>query len=94
MAKKIYEKLDKTLNGYDVMDTEGNRMQLLQEISDKHGPFAVLIALQQQITLCKKEHMNIILADMSAFTLAANKKMESEGSPNAEAYWAGKENIK
>ena len=91
MAKKIYEKMDNMLNGYDVRDTKDNRMQLLQEISDKHGPFVVLIALQRQITLCKQEHMHILLADMSAFTLASNKKMEAEGSPNAEAYWAGKE---
>lgn len=91
MAKKIYEKMDNMLNGYDVRDTKDNRMKLLQEISDKHGPFVVLIALQRQITLCKQEHMHILLADMSAFTLASNKKMEAEGSPNAEAYWAGKE---
>ena len=91
MANKIYEKLDNILKCYDVMDTEDNRMQLLQEISDKNGPFAVLMALQRQSTLCKQEHMHIIYADMSAFTLASNKKMEAEGSPNAEAYWAGKD---
>lgn len=95
MAKKIYEEFDNILKCYDVMDTEDNRMQLLQEISDKHGPFVVLMALQRQITLCKKqEHMHIITADMSAFTMATNKKMEAEGSPNAEAYWAGKDNVK
>ena len=94
MAKKIYEEFDNILKCYDVMDTEDKRMQLLQEISDKHGPFVVLMALQRQSTLCKQEYMHIIYADMSAFTMATNKKMEAEGSPNAEAYWAGKNNVK
>ena len=78
------------LGDYGVQDNAHSRWQLLQDLADKHGIFAVLSLMATHlVTLTNPDQQKIMEGDMSALTTIYNEKMKAEGSPDAEKYWAG-----
>jgi len=78
------------LGDYGVQLNAHHRMQLLLDLADKHGIFAVLSLMATHlVTLTNPDQQKIMEGDMSALTETYNTKMKAEGSPDAEKYWAG-----
>ena len=78
------------LGDYGVQLNAHHRMQLLLDLADKHGIFAVLSLMATHlVTLTNPDQQKIMEGDMSALTETYNEKMKAEGSPDAEKYWAG-----
>ena len=72
------------LGDYGVQDNAHSRWQLLQDLADKHGIFAVLSMMASHlITLTNPDQQKIMEGDMSALTETYNTKMKTEGGPDA-----------
>ena len=72
------------LGDYGVQDNAHVRLQLLQDLADKHGIFAVLSLMATHlVTLNNPDQQKIMEGDMSALTEAHNEKMKAEGGPDA-----------
>lgn len=89
-SSKDAPKMVTAMGDYGVQDNAHVRMQLLLDLADKHGIFAVLSLMATHlVTLTNPDQQKIMEGDMSALTEAYNTKMKAEGSPDAEKYWAG-----
>ena len=89
-SSKDAPKMVTAMGDYGVQDNAHSRFQLLQDLADKHGIFAVLSMMATHlVTLTNPDQQKIMEGDMSALTTIYNAKMEAEGSPDAEKYWAG-----
>ena len=84
-------KMKTDMGVYGVQDNAHSRMQLLQDLADKHGIFAVLSLMATHlVTFINPDQKKIMEGDMSALTETYNEKMKAEGGPDAEKYWAGR----
>lgn len=90
-SSKDAPKMVTAMGDYGVQDNAHSRFQLLQDLADKHGIFAVLSMMATHlVTLTNPDQQKIMEGDMSALTTIYNEKMKAEGSPDAEEYWAGR----
>jgi len=77
-------KMKTELGDYDLYNVAHVRLQLLQDLADKHGIFAVLSLMATHlVTLNNPDQQKIMEGDMSALTEAHNEKMKAEGGPDA-----------
>jgi hypothetical protein len=73
------------MGNYDLNNVAHVRLQLLQDLADKQGIFAVLSLMATHlVTLTNPDQQKIMKGDMSALTKSHNEKMKAEGGPDAE----------
>jgi hypothetical protein len=79
-------KMVTAMGDYGVQDNAHVRMQLLLDLADKHGIFAVLSLMATHlVTLTNPDQKQIIEGDMSALTTIYNERMKAKADAEVEA---------
>jgi hypothetical protein len=76
-------KMKTELGDYDLYSVAHVRLQLLQDLADKHGIFAVLSLMATHlVTLNNPDQQKIMEGDMEALKVSHNEKMKAIGGPD------------
>ena len=76
-------KMKTELGDYDLYSVAHSRLQLLQDLADKHGIFAVLSLMATHlVTLNNPDQQKIMEGDMEALKVSHNEKMKAIGGPD------------
>jgi hypothetical protein len=79
-------KMKTEMGDYDLHNVAHSRLQLLQDLADKHGLFAVLSMMATHlVSIEHPDQQQIIEGDMEALKVSHNERMKAKAEAEAEA---------
>jgi hypothetical protein len=79
-------KMKTDMGDYDLHNVAHSRLQLLQDLADKHGLFAVLSMMANHlVSIEHPDQQQIMEGDMEALKVSHNERMKAKAEAEAEA---------